>query len=206
VELAGFLTISELGLQPLATARRNLFELVAEGGFRHELACALGVLVIELPALSARRGDIPLVAQALVEDINAQGNQQRGGFTPEAVDLLVAYDWPENVDELYGVVRQAHLRATGPLIAPADLPRKLHLAIDATAHPSSQDESLVLPEFLAGIEREMMQRALKRTRGNKTKAAQLLGMNRARLLRRLTQLGITIRADAGDIHAMKENP
>ena len=197
-ELAGILTISELGLQPIATARRWLSELVAEGRFRQDLACALGVLVIELPALADRRSDIPLVAQALVEEINARGEQQRGGFTPEALDLLVACSWPENVDELYEVVRDAHRRASGPLITPADLPRKTHLAVAAAIHPRLQEESVVLPEFLARIEGELIRRALERAQGNKTKAAQLLGLNRARLLRRLAQLGIKTRTDTGD--------
>lgn len=197
-ELAGILTISELGLQPIATARRRLSELVDAGAFRDDLAFALGVIVIELPALADRRSDIPLVAQAFVEEINAQGAQQRGGFTPEALDLLVAYSWPENGDELFDVVRDAHRRANGPLIAPADLPRKTHLAIGAASHPRPQEEPVVLPDFLAQIESELIRRALERARGNKTKAAQLLGMNRARLLRRLTQLGISTRTDAGE--------
>jgi two-component system response regulator AtoC len=148
--------------------------------------------------LADRRSDIPLVAQALVEEINARGEQQRGGFTAQALDLLVAYGWPENVDELYEVVREAHRRASGPLMTPADLPRKTHWAIGAASHPRSQEESVVLPEFLAQVEGELIRRALERAQGNKTKAAQLLGMNRARLLRRLAQLGIGSRSDSGD--------
>jgi DNA-binding NtrC family response regulator len=167
-----------------------LLDLVAEGTFREDLAFALSTLVIELPALSQRPQDIPLLAQALVEEINAEGKQQRSGFTPEALDLLGAYSWPENVDELTAVVREAHRRAGGPSIAPGDLPRKIHLAADVAARQEQRDQPIVLPDFLARIEAELIQRALRRSKGNKTKAAHLLGVNRARLLRRMAQLDL----------------
>jgi transcriptional regulator of acetoin/glycerol metabolism len=197
-ELAGILTISELGLQPIATAHRRLLDLAAEGTYREDLAFALSTLVIELPGLSERREDIPLLAQAFVEEINAEGKQQRGGFTPEALDLLAAYGWPENVDELADVVRDSHRRAGGPLIAPGDLPRKIHLAADMAAHPPSPAQSIVLPDFLNRIEAELMERALTQSKGNKAQAARLLGISRARLLRRLTQLKSTVQADTDD--------
>jgi DNA-binding NtrC family response regulator len=187
-ELVGFLTIIELELQPIATARRSLLELAREGGFREDLAHALSTLIIDLPALTQRRSDIPLVAQAFVEEINAEGNQQRGGFTPEALDLLSAYGWPQNLDELASVVREAHRRADRPLIGAADLPRKIHLATETAVGGRPGEDSIVLQDFLEQIETQLIQRALKRSKGNKTKAARLLGMNRARLLRRLAQL------------------
>jgi DNA-binding NtrC family response regulator len=193
--LAGILAISELGLQPIGTARRRLLELAAEGTFREDLAYALSTLVIELPALNERRDDIPLLAQAFVEEMNAEGKQQRSGFTPEALDLLTAYPWPENADELAVVVREASRRAGGPLIAASDLPRKIHLAADAAAHPPMREQSIVLPDFLDRIEAELIERALRQTKGNKAQAARLLGINRPRLLRRLTQLDSMIQTD-----------
>jgi DNA-binding NtrC family response regulator len=194
-ELAGLLAISELELQPIATARQRLLDMAARGEFREDLAFALTTLVIQLPALSERREDVPLLTQAFVEQLNAEGKHQRAGFTPEALDLLDAYTWPENVDELAAVVAEAHRRADGSQIQAADLPRKIHLAAGVAAHPVTEEESIVMPDFLARIETELIRRALTRSRGNKTKAAQLLGMNRARLLRRLTQLGLQSGAD-----------
>jgi DNA-binding NtrC family response regulator len=186
--LVGSLTISELELQPIATARRNLLELAREGGFREDLAHVLSTLIIDLPPLTERRNDIPLVAQAFVEEINAEGNQQRGGFTPEALDLLAAYSWPGNLDELASVVREAHRRAERPLIGAADVPHKIHLATGTAAGGRPEEDSIVLGDFLEQIESQLIKRALKRAKGNKALAARMLGINRARLLRRLTQL------------------
>jgi two-component system NtrC family response regulator len=104
--------------------------------------------------------------------------------------LLAAYSWPENVDELSSVIREAHRRAADSLIAVEDLPKKIQLAAEDTAHPRPRDEPIVLPELLQQIEAELIHRALTRAKGNKTKTAQLLGMNRTRLLRRMAQLDL----------------
>ncbi len=74
------------------------------------------------------------------------------------------------------------------MITLADLPQRLEFAAQAIARPRKLDERIVLPEFLAQIERELIERALRRTKGNKAKAARLLGMTRPRLYRRMVQL------------------
>jgi DNA-binding NtrC family response regulator len=80
----------------------------------------------------------------------------------------------------------------------ADLPDWLHLAHGASARANPDDEPIQLDEFLAEIEKELLARALKKTRGNKSKAAELLGLSRPRLLRRLAQLGLIAPADLGE--------
>lgn len=188
--LMGFLEISELELKTVATASRRLVDLAAEDAFRGDLAHALSTIEIDLPTLTSRVEDIPLLAQYFAEEWNRRGGKQLGGFTPEAVDELVMYHWPGNIDELAEFVSQACSSAAGPLIDVADLPEKLKLAADAAAHPHVEDETIVLDDFLAQIETELIRRALDKAKGNKTKAAQLLGVNRPRLLRRISQLNI----------------
>jgi len=177
-------------LRIIATARQRLDELARSGQFREDLAALLSTLVIELPPLAQRRTDLPLLVQLLVEECNAKGGKQIAGLTPEAMDCLTAYGWPGNVDELIGVVREAHARAERTEITLGDLPQQLHLAAAAAAHPRRAEETIVLDEFLARIEQHLLQRALARAKGNKTKAAKLLGMTRPRLYRRLVQLGL----------------
>jgi DNA-binding NtrC family response regulator len=173
----------------MATARRRLSDLAERGEFRADLACLLGTVVIELPSLAGRRDDIPLLAQAFLEQINARGDKQVSGFSPEALDRLDAHAWPGNLDELAQVVAEAHRHSETPQIAAGDLPQRLHLAADAAAHPRRKEEPIVLDKLLAEIERELIGRALKRSKGNKAKAARLLGMTRPRLYRRMVQLG-----------------
>ena len=88
------------------------------------------------------------------------------------------------------MAEQACKRAGGPFIELQDLPEQLQWAADADAHPSRADQSIDLDQLLTNVEREVIQRAIRQAKGNKTRAAALLGINRARLHRRLEQLGI----------------
>jgi DNA-binding NtrC family response regulator len=190
VEMARLLGAKAFPLRVIATSQRPLVELARQGKYREDLAHLLATLVIELPPLCDRRGDLPLLLQLFLEEANARGEKQLSGFTPEALDCLAAYPWPGNVDELVRVVNQSHQRAAGPQIALGDLPEQIHLAASAAAHPRRIEETIVLDEFLTGVEKELLQRAMARAKGNKTKAAKLLGISRARLARRLGQLGL----------------
>ena len=190
-ELAEILVGRPFALRPIATAEQPLGELVRRARFRADLADLLSTLTIELPPLAERREDLPLLAQLFLEEINSQGTKQVGGFSAEALDRLDAYHWPGNLDELAVVVAQAHQRAGGREIGIADLPERLHLAAGAAAHPRRTEETIVLSEFLGRMERELVRRALARAKGNKAKAARLLGLTRPKLYRRMVQLGLT---------------
>jgi DNA-binding NtrC family response regulator len=189
-DVVGMLAGGPPGPRVIATARLPLDELVRRELYREDLAALLSTIVIELPPLVRRREDIPVVAQGLVEELNARSTKQVAGFSPEALDMLDAYPWPGNVDELARMTAEAHGRAEGVEIRPGDLPERIHLAARATAHPRRTEETIVLDELLGQIERELIARALERAKGNKTKAAKLLGLTRPRLYRRLVQLGL----------------
>jgi DNA-binding NtrC family response regulator len=178
-----------LRMRVIATSSHGLDERVADGQFLPELACALSTLVIEMPPLCGRLDDLPLLAQAILEETNAASYRQIAGFTAEALDQLAAYPWPGNIDELAAVVRETHEHAQGCEITAHDLPRQIHWGADAASHPTRTDESIVLAEFLARVEKELITRAMHRAKGNKSKAARLLGLTRPRLYRRLVQLG-----------------
>ena len=117
------------------------------------------------------------------------GRPQLSGFARRRWTCLVRTigratwtSWPE-------LSRAQRAAASGPLVQPTDLPDRLHLALHAAAHAPREDEAIHLDEFLAEIEKELLERALAKARGNKSRAAELLGINRGRLLRRLAQLG-----------------
>lgn len=208
-ELAGFLELPGIELCTLATGRTSLQRLASKGRFRRSLAYALSTLTIQLPPLAARQDDIPLLAQFCLEEFNAEGKQQLAGFAAAALEELVAYPWPGNVAELVELVREACQRAQGPHVQAADLPEKIRLAAGAVAHPRHEEETIDLDAFLGQIERELIDRALKAARNNKTRAAELLGVNRARLLRRLVQLGLAppqVELPATQIEPAAERP
>ncbi len=147
-------------------------------------------MVIEVPPLASRPEDIAPLAQHFVEELNAAGERQIGGFTSEALDRLAAYAWPGETIELADIVRSSYERAEGPLIGVGDLPKRLTYADDAQRHAPASLETIDLDRFLGEMERELLQRALAQAKGNKTIAARLLGLSRPRLYRRLVQLGL----------------
>ena len=140
--LLGLLRIAELRLHTLCTAQRSLFAPSAEGPFRRELAYALSTLEMEIPPLVERLEDLPLLAQAAIEQVNARGNCQRTGLTQQALDCLLRYSWPGNVDELFQLLAEAHASASGPYLTPQDLPERIHAALAAAEYPHKRQESI----------------------------------------------------------------
>jgi transcriptional regulator of acetoin/glycerol metabolism len=190
VRLADLLAPTPIQERLMATAAESLIDLARRGNFHAELAAMLGTITIELPPLSQRRDDLPLLAQLFLEERNAAGTRQIGGFSPAALDRLDAYAWPGNLDELSEVVGEAHQRAAGAYIDVKDLAERLHFTAQAAAQPRRVDETIVLDEYIGRVERELIRRALARAKGNKAKAARLLGVTRPRLYRRMVQLGL----------------
>jgi DNA-binding NtrC family response regulator len=189
-DLVEWLRADRSAMRVIATSTRPLSELAADQRFSRELACLLSTITIELPPLSRRLEDLPLVAQAFLEKLNATSTKQLGGFSSEALDQLASYSWPDNLDELATLVVEAHERAQGGEVAARDLPDRIRWAAGAALHPPRVDEPIVLEEFLARLEKELIARALGRAKGNKSRAAKLLGLTRPRLYRRLVQLGM----------------
>lgn len=189
-DLAAALSARSFPLRLMATSSISLAALARQGKYREELAALLSTIEIELPPLAERRQDLPLLAQAIVEQLNAHGERQLRGFTSEALDLLDAHSWPGNLDELVDVVACAHRAAEGPEIGVGDLPGSIRAAIEAAAHPRRVEQTIVLDQFLDDVQRELIRRALTRAKGNKAKAARLLGVTRPRLYRRMVQLGL----------------
>ena len=177
-------------LRFLATSQTPPEVLLSENRLHPQLAAAINTLVIRLPALADRRDDIPLLAQLALEELNAERGKQLRGFTGEALDALVAYSWPGNVAELREFVAAGFARAERVEITATDLPRRVFHAAEAARRPRRADEPIVLETFLRDIERELIERALKRAKGNKARAARLLGLTRPRLYRRMMQLGL----------------
>lgn len=190
VQLNDFLSRPSLRARLMATAGQSLVDLARRGAFHADLAAMLSTITIELPRLSERRDDLPMLAQLFLEERNATTSHQVGGFSPAALDRLDSYAWPGNLDELNEVVAESHRRAEGAVVEVKDLPERLHLAAQAAAQPRRTEETIVLDEYLGRVERELIRRALARAKGNKARAARLLGVTRPRLYRRMVQLGL----------------
>lgn len=156
--------------------------------FNVELGHRLSTLEIHLPALKNRRVDIPLLAQIIAEQENRQ-EKQINGFSKDVIELMQMYAWPRDYHELENVIGNARetalARSDGATIEVSDLPHGFQMTLKALAHPRQEFEPIELDQFLGSIEAELIQRAVAACHGNKTKAARLLGITRARLHRKL---------------------
>lgn len=178
-------------------------ELARSGcGVLPALVDLLSTLAIHLPPLAERIEDLPILAQYFLETCNRGSEKQVGSLRPEALDALALYSWPGELAQLQQVIETAHAACGSHGLATSDLPPVIHHAEWAAAYPRREPEKIVLDELLARVEREAIERALARAKGNKSGAAALLGMTRPRLYRRLVQLGLA----GGDVEALAGEP
>jgi DNA-binding NtrC family response regulator len=159
----------------LAATNRDLAAAVKEGRFREDLFYRLNVVTIRIPPLRERREDVPLLADHFV----AKYGRDRGAITPAARDLLVAYDWPGNVRELENVIERALALNAGGVIVPEDLPDRIRGAAPAAIPGPGSSER----PTLADVERRYAALVLAEAGGNKTRAAEVLGIDRKTLYR-----------------------
>jgi DNA-binding NtrC family response regulator len=169
----------------VATANRSLQGLAEDGTFRCGLANWLSTTKIELPPLNERKEDIPLVAQAFLEQQSRGEGKRTTGFARSAMQLLIEFDWPGNLDQLVATVIATTVDCESHEITSDDFPKKFHDSLAAQRIGGVRTVTIDLDKYLADIERELLARALLQSSGNKAAAAKLLGISRGKLLRRL---------------------
>lgn len=175
----------------MAATSEPLIDLVEQDRLLRDLYYRLTTLVIDVPPLAQRPDDILPLAQFFLEECNRHVDRQLSGFNPEALDALRRYRWPGHVAELRTTVETAAQQATGPLLAPADFPLSFRAGQDAQQlGPAATPRIEPLETVLEELERTHIQAALAASRENLSKAAELLGLSRPKLYRRLEALGL----------------
>jgi DNA-binding NtrC family response regulator len=167
----------------IAATNRDLKKMVAEGTFREDLYYRLYVVVIQLPALRERRSDIPLLLKHFLDGFNKENGRSIDGFSPDALDLLMSYAWPGNVRELRNVVEQVVVLSRSPRIGVRDLPAHIREA------GASGGGSAPGGTSLEALEKQAIRQALKAAGGNRTHAAEALGISRRTLHRKIAEYG-----------------
>ena len=164
---------------------------VRAGRLLEELHCALSTLVIEVPPLRERQADMPTLVDRLLERANTGREHPVTGLTPEAWELVRAYSWPGNLRELYFVLQAACLRTPNDQLDVGHFPAALRLAVRLDETPEVPKEmALPLDQLLEEAERRLILLALRKARGNRSRAAEILSIWRPRLLRRMEALKI----------------
>lgn len=173
----------------IAATNRDLEEAVKEGKFREDLYYRLNVMRIELPPLRDRRSDIPVLTAYFIDRFNAEFRKSVQGLTPAAEELLARYTWPGNIRELRNAIERAMLLVETDVLDEADFP--------LLANTRQVEAGFELPSEgvdLETLERDLVKQALRRTGGNQTKAAALLGLNRDQIRYRIEKFGLEKRA------------
>jgi two-component system nitrogen regulation response regulator GlnG len=195
-----------IDVRVLAATNRDLDGLMKEGKFREDLYYRLNVVTLNLPPLRERRRDIPLLVEHFLGKYAPDLGER--GVAPEALDRLVGHDWPGNVRELENVVQRAIVMATSGVILPEHLPigpvsAAASVAVDATLEEiierklldcvrglCSQASANLYDLMIALVEKPLLRAVLRETAGNQVRAAQILGINRNTLRKKLTEHGI----------------
>jgi len=169
----------------LAATNRDLKGDVERGLFRADLYYRLNVITLRVPPLSERRQDIPLLAGYFIAKYAAAMNKKLSGFSAEAVRRLMAYEYPGNIRELENIVQRTVIMAKGEVIEPGDLPQDLSEELPALV--KLEGPPLVT---LEALERRHIHDILEYCDGNKTRAAEILGIDRVSLWRKVKRLGL----------------
>ena len=172
----------------IAATNRNLEEEVAKGRFRSDLFYRLNVLPISMPVLRSHPEDIPLLVEYFIETFNKEFRKRVLGTTPSAYTVLQHYGWPGNVRELRNVIERAMLLSDGDRLEAKDFAALTNLA-------TAGADGFELPAAgvdLEQLERSLVVQALRRSGGNQTRAAALLGLNRDQIRYRIEKFGLTL--------------
>ena len=180
----------------VSATNRDLEKEVKAGRFREDLFYRLSVVCLRVPPLRERRSDIPLLAERFLRAASKNAGRGRLRISEGALNRLVAYDWPGNVRELESAVEYAALHARGAEVAAEDLPPKLQSAEVRQAASRSPLAALYedLPS-LDELERRYLQHVLEATGGNRTRTAEILGIDRRTLYRMAARFQLKLDED-----------
>ncbi len=176
----------------IAATNRNVEKEVKQGTFREDLFYRLSVVTLRVPALRDRRTDIPLLADRFLRTTSERLEGSVFRLDEETMKILIAYDWPGNVRELESAIEHAALRTRGNEVMPQDLPEKLH-SPELKAAAQSPLTALYgdLPT-LAELERRYLVYVLETMSGNRSRAAEVMGIDRRTLYRMAERYGIEL--------------
>ena len=179
----GDTTAYPIDVRIISASNRDMKEMIHQGRFREDLYYRLKVIDIELPPLRERREDIPLLVQYFINRFGMEP-KKIAGVTEEAMKILLNYFWPGNVRELENIIQRAIALCQQDLILPEDLPASLLPQPDENLVEKGVREKYTMDQ----MEKEYIKRVLIEVGGNKSKASEILGLDRKTLYRKLEEI------------------
>jgi len=181
----------KVDVRVIAATHRDLERATREGSFRQDLFYRLHVFAVRVPPLRERREDVPLLVAHFLAGFTARGGGT-ASLTPAALAALAAHDWPGNVRELENTLERLTVEARGGTIDVVDLPAALR------ARPVSPEQPLFtgLPS-LEEMEKRYLRHVLAELKGNRSRSAEVLGIDRRTLYRMAERFGLDLGDDEG---------
>ncbi len=177
----------KVDIRLVAATNRDLEVMAAEGAFREDLLFRLRVIAIDLPALRDRPGDVPLLIDHFIGELNAEHGRSVRGITPEARTILVRHRWPGNVRELRNAIENMVVLAGGDVLDVSDLPQGLE---EGGGERGGRGGYALAGRSVAEVERALIEENLNLMGGNREKTAKVLGMGERTLYRKLKEYGL----------------
>jgi transcriptional regulator with PAS, ATPase and Fis domain len=173
----------------ITATNQDLEKAVAEKRFREDLFYRINVIPIHLPPLRERKADMPVLITHFLKKFNKSKEKNIKGVTPEAMNCLMRYHWPGNVRELQNLIEMLVVIKEYGNIELKDLPDKIRLNSEEVAEVISDveitDDGMDINEVIGQFEKNLLQKALQKSGGIKTKAAKLLSLNRTTFVEKL---------------------
>jgi DNA-binding NtrC family response regulator len=176
----------------ILASNRDLSEEVRQGRFREDLYYRVNVVMIELPPLCERVGDVRLLAEHFLRIYSAQHKRDKLGITDDAMEYLERFSWPGNVRELENVIERAALLSKSKFIGPEDLPDSVKRE---QTRQAKQYKHTSLKEALAGPEKDIIRQALQANHWNRQATARALAINRTTLFKKMKHYGLYAEAE-----------
>ena len=173
----------EVDVRVITATNRDLEKEIAEGRFREDLFYRLNVVRIHVPPLRERKDDLPLMISAFVKEFAEENGKVIENIDPKARQALYAYDWPGNVRQLRNCIESAVVMTTGTVITLDELPPSIREMDEIPAI------TIPVGATMADAEREIILQTLAAQNGNKSKTAEVLGIGRKTLHRKLDEYG-----------------
>ena len=185
-ERVGGTTPIKVDVRIICATNRDLKNECTLGNFREDLYYRLSILKIHLPPLRERTKDVVLLLNHYLEHFTMENGKRISGITPDAMTLLCAYSWPGNVRELRNIVERMVVMSPGEVLSISDIPADIRQALVGVSQKTEDPETL----DVTTNERHLVEQALIKCDNNVTKAAQMLGMSRRTLHRKLKSYGL----------------
>ncbi|MBM4313748.1 MAG: sigma-54-dependent Fis family transcriptional regulator [Deltaproteobacteria bacterium] len=188
-EPLGSVRTVKVDIRVIAATNKDLAKEVREGRFREDLYYRLNVVPITMPPLRDRKEDIPPLAEHFLAIFREKNRKPMKGISGKALDLLVRYDWPGNIRELENCIERAVIMTKEEMITPADFPPQIQRL---AGEEERGGLALTSGMSLEAMERELIVKTLAETGGNRTRASEILGINRRTLQNKLKEYGLNI--------------